>query len=267
MLILSQFVLRLSFGLAFAMAITSPKKVTSGFFRNHAYVLLGLNVLALLAAFADRSELLLWPSIVGAALSYLCAAVWLYEKPRPGIALLGLIFFACGLGAILDSHADLWPSYQGVIQVWPDWEKHFNARVLVWGIFDPLTSGFLLGGTIAAMFLGHWYLNSPTMEIAPLKKLLALMGVAVALRAIVCVASLMLLLRNGIEPSTVQTWLLVLRWTAGILGTAILTWMAWETLRIPNTQSATGILYVAVLATFLGELTSLLLSAGTGYPL
>ncbi len=50
MLVLSQFVLRLSFGLALAMGLTSARKVTSGFFRNHAYVLLGLNVLATLAA-------------------------------------------------------------------------------------------------------------------------------------------------------------------------------------------------------------------------
>jgi hypothetical protein len=36
--------------------------------------------------------------------------------------------------------------------------------------------------------------------------------------------------------------------------------MAWQTLKIPNTQSATGILYVAVIAVFLGELTAQLLS-------
>ena len=36
--------------------------------------------------------------------------------------------------------------------------------------------------------------------------------------------------------------------------------MTWQTLKIPNTQSATGILYVAVILTFLGELVSHLLS-------
>ena len=40
-----------------------------------------------------------------------------------------------------------------------------------------------------------------------------------------------------------------------------LLWMAWRTLEIPNTQSATGILYVAVIGVFIGELTGLLLSA------
>jgi hypothetical protein len=36
--------------------------------------------------------------------------------------------------------------------------------------------------------------------------------------------------------------------------------MTYKTLKIPNTQSATGILYVGVIGTFLGELTSLLLN-------
>jgi hypothetical protein len=43
--------------------------------------------------------------------------------------------------------------------------------------------------------------------------------------------------------------------------------MARRTLEIPNTQSATGILYVAVLGVFTGELTGLLLSATSAYPL
>ena len=46
----------------------------------------------------------------------------------------------------------------------------------------------------------------------------------------------------------------------------ILTFMAWHTLKIPNTQSATGILYAAVIGTFLGELTALLLNASGKIP-
>jgi hypothetical protein len=43
--------------------------------------------------------------------------------------------------------------------------------------------------------------------------------------------------------------------------------MAWKTLQIPNTQSATGILYVAVIGVFTGELLGLLLSADVGIAL
>jgi hypothetical protein len=61
--------------------------------------------------------------------------------------------------------------------------------------------------------------------------------------------------------------LLALRWLFGLAGVVILIWMAWQTLKIPNTQSATGILYVAVIGTFVGETMSLLLSAESVYPL
>jgi hypothetical protein len=43
--------------------------------------------------------------------------------------------------------------------------------------------------------------------------------------------------------------------------------MTWSTLKIPNTQAATGMLYVAVITTFLGELVGQLLSSGKAYPL
>jgi hypothetical protein len=251
MLVLSQFVLRLSFGLAFAMAITSPKQVTSGYFRNHAYVLLGLNALATLAALADRAELLLWPPLTAALLSYGCAAVWLYEKPHLGKALLWGAAIVAFLGAL--------PAQTNITTAMTE------QSTLLWN-FNTFTAGLLLGSTIAAMFLGHWYLNTPTMELAPLRRLLLLIAVAIAARAVVCAVGLVF----QIEQTGMNTtqWLLVgLRWIAGIVGTAALTSMSWQTLKIPNTQSATGILYVAVLATFLGELTSLLLSSGGGFAL
>jgi hypothetical protein len=37
--------------------------------------------------------------------------------------------------------------------------------------------------------------------------------------------------------------------------------MTWETLKIPNTQSATGILYAGVILVFVGELVSQLLGS------
>ena len=57
------------------------------------------------------------------------------------------------------------------------------------------------------------------------------------------------------------TALLSLRWLAGLIGLPVLLVMSRKTLDIPNTQSATGILYVACLAAILGELTAQLLRA------
>jgi hypothetical protein len=67
-------------------------------------------------------------------------------------------------------------------------------------------------------------------------------------------------------PATTFALFLTLRWLSGLIGTLFLAALTWQTLKIPNTQSATGILYAAVILTFIGELTSQLLSAETLYP-
>ncbi len=130
-----------------------------------------------------------------------------------------------------------------------------------------VTSGLVLGLTMAAMLLGHWYLNSPGMELEPLRRLLIFMALAVVAQVIVCSIGLMGQLRYADDVSF--SWLLfvVLRWSFGLFGVLGLVWMAWQTLKIPNTQSATGILYVAVIGVFVGELTGLLLSAESIFPL
>lgn len=250
MSLLVQFILRASFGLALGMALTSPRQVTSGYFRNHLYVLLGGNSLAALAALSAPSRMALWPPLAAAVLSYIGAALWLYEKPRAGNAALWLIAALSIAGA--------WLSV--------DWGALGGPAAQVLAVLDPLTAGMLLGFVLAAMFLGHWYLNTPTMALDPLKKLILLIGVAVLLRAAVGAAGLACQLSASGWPSSTVASFIVLRWLSGIVGVAALSWMAWKTLLIPNTQSCTGILYVAVLASFLGELTSLLLHADRVYP-
>ena len=64
-----------------------------------------------------------------------------------------------------------------------------------------------------------------------------------------------------------ETAVLALRWLTGILGLLGMSYMTWETLKIPNTQSATGILYVGVIFVFIGELASRLLSVQMPFPL
>jgi hypothetical protein len=141
------------------------------------------------------------------------------------------------------------------------------ADAIILNCLDALTGGLLLGSTMAAMLLGHWYLNTPTMQLAPLRRLVLLMGGATILRAVVCGVGLGLMLVNTGPPDTARMLFIALRWLGGLVGVLILAAMTWQTLKIPNTQSATGILYVAVIGTFLGELTSLLLSAESLFPL
>ena len=250
MSLLVQFILRLAFGLAAAMATIPSRQVTSGYYRNNLYVLLGLNVLATLVALADREHFGLAPPLIGAIACYVGGVIWLYEKPLAGRWVLVLIALLALAGSLLS------PRPEGATTA---------AHVLF--DCDVLTGGLVLGTTMAAMLLGHWYLNSPTMALAPLRRLLVIMGGAIAARAIACGLGLALVLSAATWPSRQAMLFILLRWLSGVIGAAVLTVMAWKTLLIPNTQSATGILYVAVIATFIGELVSLLLSSSSAFPL
>jgi hypothetical protein len=282
MAILSQFLLRLTFGLAVGMAITSPRQVSSGFFRNHLYVTLGLATLAATVSYAAAPGVF-WYAVGAAVASYVGSVCWLYEKKEFGRVALLLVVLAAlegamevpdvldrqDGGAVLDRYL---PEVRGDISeedVARDLSRCTRMGSYSGGlsVISNVSSGLLLGMTMAAMLLGHWYLNSPGMELGPLRRLLLAMGAAVALQAIVSAIGLACELNYAAGLSTHLMLFILLRWSFGLVGVGALTWMAWRTLKIPNTQSATGILYVAVIGVFVGELTSQLLSAESQFPL
>ena len=47
-------------------------------------------------------------------------------------------------------------------------------------------------------------------------------------------------------PSSVSPFFLAVRWGMGFGGTALATYLTWKTVEIRSTQSATGILYIAL---------------------
>ncbi len=257
--ILVQFLFRMSFGLAFAMALTSSRQVTAGFYRVHLWVTLGLNTFAAALVFLLPNE---FPggktigvgSAVAAALSYIGAVVWLYEKPKPGVVFLWLVALVnLYFGWRLDV----------AMHVPADGEEGSQLVPLV----DFVSSGAVIGMTFAAMLLGHWYLNTPTMKLDPLKKLIVGMAIATVLRMIVCGVGGYSFMQTAGGIGDFETAVLALRWLTGILGLLGMSYMTWETLKIPNTQSATGILYVGVIFVFIGELASRLLSVQMPFPL
>lgn len=247
MAILSQFLLRLAFGLAVGMAVTSPKQVISGFFRNHLYVTLGLTTLAALVL-SKLDMQAMWFAAAAAVLSFVGAAWWLYESPRAGKVALWLVAICAYVSAVESQYS----GHAG---------SNIGHEVAI------AFSGLVLGLVFAAMLLGHWYLNSPGMELAPLRGLILLAAAAICVQMVVVGIGLAEEIAH--RPDLKLGWLLfvVMRWSFGLLGVLGLLWMAWQTLKIPNTQSATGILYVAVIGVFIGELTGLLLSAESAFPL
>ena len=246
------FLLRLGCGLAAAMTTVSSREVSSGYFRNHLYVVLGLSVLAALLAWTQSVAGLAWAA-AGAATAYVAAAAWLYEAPRVGKGALTVttVLLAVGLAVVgngpLAATSELPAAARGL-------------RAL-----QTIASSGLLGVVTAAMLLGHWYLNAPGMKLAPLRRLLVLMAAVLAAQCLVAGVGAWLQLQ--VDSGLAGQWqMLAVRWFFGLLGPWALIWMTWQTLAIPNTQSATGILYVAVIGVFTGEVVSQVLSARTIYP-
>jgi hypothetical protein len=257
--VLIQFVFRVTFGVALAMGITPARAVSSGFYRVHLWVLMGVNTLASLCVYTQRESLAVRlghvTPVLGLAIgltlgSYLGAVLWLYERKAAGVASLFLVTSGGLLAALF---ATPWPP-----------AENFTGVSLT--LLDIVTSGLLLGSTLSAMFLGHWYLNTPTMELRPLRRLVVFMAAAVVTRMVVSGAGLVLHVGSASSLETVFWIFVTFRWLAGLLGTLVIALMSWYTLKIPNTQSATGILYAGVILAFIGELTSQFLSADTLYP-
>ena len=250
---LATFVFRLSFGTAVAMAMTPSSLVTSGFFRVHLWMLMGFNTFAALAVGTSEfgNSNLLPLTIAAAVVSYLGAVIWMYEQRTAGLIAICLV-------AAMDLLAAIWVAPEAT-----------GSRFITnGGVLDIVSSGMLLGLVMTAMLLGHWYLNTPSMQLQPLQQLVFAMLAAVFIRAVMCgVGCGAELVMNEMNRNFGWYGLLTLRWLSGLIGITVLGLMTWQTLKIPNTQSATGILYVAVMFSFLGELSSQLLAADAIYPL
>ncbi|GAC1463921.1 MAG: hypothetical protein NVSMB9_01980 [Isosphaeraceae bacterium] len=242
---LADFALRLSCGLGALLLLTSGRDVPPSFFRTQCLIVLGLLVLAAL----DLSRLglrgpVLYSTVLAAFLSYLGAVGWGLGLPRVAGPIVVLIVLASG-GALLGiSHAQ-------------------DPRI--WGLNGAgrLASASLLGATFSAMLLGHHYLTAPAMSIEPLKRFVRGMAWALIARAVLAGAGLtfgMLSLSSSGFSETLSPLFLAVRWGMGILAPAVAIVLTWKTVQIRSTQSATGILYIAVTFVLFGELTAMVLS-------
>ena len=239
------------------MMLTSSKVVTSGFFRVHLWVIMGLNVFGGLVIWTAGEEhvptqhmSLLTLVIVNAIASYVGASIWIYEKTRAGtIALLAVTILT------------LTSAY--LTTVFPETRTTTHTLSV---LLEIISSGALLGAVMMSMLLGHWYLNTPGMKLDPLYKLLAFCLWALAIRTVISATGAYFFVTAHQVPTS--WWIfLSLRWITGVAATLIMVILAQFTLRVPNTQSATGILYAATVVVLIGELTAQLLSDNVLYPL
>jgi len=218
--------------------------VPAGFFRVNLLVVMGLCTFAALVAGSAAAGGEWIAAAVAAVVAWMGSVAWLGEKRRAGMALVWLCGgITAGLTAWLAAGGDSPP---------------------LAGAIGGLVSGLVTGLTVHAMLLGHWYLNAPGMRVDVLRRLTWIAVAAVAVQFVIAAAGLPRLLPLAGDSATIA--LIALRWLAGLVGLPILLVMSQKTLEIPNTQSATGILYVACLAAITGELSAQLLQTRTHWP-
>jgi hypothetical protein len=249
MSLLVAFLCRFAWGLAAGLLLTSPRVVPAGFFRVNLLVVLGLATFAALLA-ATAVPAACGAATVAAVAAWAGSIAWFGEKRRAGMLLCAVCAAALAGATVVATDPGARSVGTGPAALPATFAVPATA----------LLSGLVTGLTVHAMLLGHWYLNAPGMRIDALERAI---DVALAVWGVTVVAAVgPLLAPGGIGPGDATTWALVsLRWLTGIVALPILLVMSRRTLAIPNTQSATGILYVACLAAILGELTAQLLGA------
>lgn len=246
---LADFALRLAGGLAGLLLLTPWRKVPPAFFRTHCLVVLGLLVLAGLdASRAGVGGSVLAAVVAAAVLSYAAAVAWGLGLPGLGVPVTALIVLACAGDLVAASGAA-------------------DPRLWALNASGRLASAFLLGSTLTAMLLGHHYLTAPAMSTDPLRRFVRCIGWGLGLRTAVAAVGLGWWAAGaptGVPSATVSPLFLAARWGMGLLGPAVAAVMTWKTVEIRSTQSATGILYIAMTLVLFGELTALVLARGAG---
>jgi hypothetical protein len=251
--VVATFCLRLAAGLILMLPILPPAHVPPRFYRVHFLTALGLSALAGIFMY-ENATIEFWLIYAAAALSCLIGSIVWHLDEAPGGKLTAYLA-PIALAACL--------IYGGMLQRSMLQRRQTDAPMR---IADDVLSALVVGSATTAMLMGHSYLISPSMSISPLMRLLAALGVSVILRTALACFGLWGWTSN-LDTSNLETELMLwlpVRWILGLIAPLVLGWMAWETARIRSTQSATGILYVAVIVCFLGELTSQLLVEETG---
>jgi hypothetical protein len=118
------------------------------------------------------------------------------------------------------------------------------------------------------MLLGHAYLNAADMTILPFLRLNRLLGVTMIVHALLSVGGTLWM--QSLHPIE-KFWSLNLvyiatRWLVGFGVAGTFVYMAHDCIKRRATQSATGILYVAGVLIFIGEIIALWVMSQTGRP-
>ena len=248
---LADFAVRLAFGLSIATVLVSWRTVPLPFFRTQEQIVLALLALAALdQARASGTGISFWMIVSGGVLAYVSSIAWGLGLPGAGRS-DRRTFGGSGTPLAVLGLRQCRPTFAGGERGQP--------------------AGFGLSAGVSPLLdvAGALLLDRAGNDDRPAQRTITFIAWGLAARAVLAGIGLAILragpsagINSASEPDAAVLYLG--RWGMGFLAAGIATYMTWKTARIRSTQSATGILYIAMIFVLFGELSSLVLSARHG---
>ncbi len=257
-----------------AIAVPPFFKVERGFYKSSAGVYLGAGLIAGIG-FALLATRKLEPFSPSSTALWIDSAIWLVFCGAVAVYMftlwtdLGLIrarsylvSLVVGLIGVVTAALTLKPPGFGILAV---------AGYTLSAIFSSAVLGLASGG----MLFGHWYLIDPNLPVDYLRTIVRLLRIALVAELVVMFAVIATMGLLGGQASTQavatlfssDSMLLGMRMVLGPVASIVLAWMTWQTLKIPQTMAATGLLYIAVMSVLVGELMGRFILFRTALPL
>ncbi|MGH2416827.1 MAG: hypothetical protein ACRDFY_00700, partial [Candidatus Limnocylindria bacterium] len=127
-----------------------------------------------------------------------------------------------------------------------------------------VTAALALGAVNAAMLLGHWYLVTPKLSPAPLRRMMWLLIGSLVLQGLLFGLALALVGTDALAGG--MGWLTWLRLGVGILLPIGITVLAMLASRAPSLQASTGLLYIGLALIMAGSIAGASITYLTGIP-
>lgn len=121
-----------------------------------------------------------------------------------------------------------------------------------------------LGAVTAGMLLGHWYLVTPRLSPAPLRRIMWMLVGSLVLQGLLFAAAVLAV--DGEALSGPMGWLTWLRLGVGVLLPIVVTVLALLASRAPSLQASTGLLYIGLALVLAGSIAGSSIGYLTGVP-
>lgn len=133
--------------------------------------------------------------------------------------------------------------------------------------FHLLSSAMVLGTSLVAMSTGHWYLANAQLSFDILIRLCRMFVLAIGIKAVIVAIYVATRFEDYLRLEDFYKIIMGTRIAAGVVLSVVLALMSLSCAKRRANQSATGILYVAVVFVLIGETISLYLTLGGNRPI